>query len=516
MEGPNSENYSDNYPTNNPVINPASFPARNPVNNFAVNPEDNLVEGQSRFSILFRPALLYSVLFTFCLYGNIKGILIFLLGIGTVVFCNCIERKQKHTRKRDRIFYEILFVLLSLSCGLTDNTWIVLVNLAAMLFVLVVMLLHDHQDDSKWSLPKYLSEIVRTAENALGGISGFAADIRAENSRGKSEARKKFDYILIGLLIAIPMLVIVLLLLRSADIVFASVIDGMFDEVKVSSVVFIVLMTVVAFFAAYAGMRYFIRQAPAEPAKERAQYEPMIAISALSVISVVYLIFSGIQIAYLFIGNMTLPNDYTYAEYAREGFFQLLVVCLLNLLIVLFVLARFREHSVLKTLLAVICCCTYIMIASSALRMVMYIREYHLTRKRILVLWGLVMIGLLLAGVIVQIFRRDFHLFRYGFIVCALWYLVLSFGRMDYWIAKYNVEHCSLPATYTERVSLFDDDDPKVTLRYLTELSCDAAPVVVPNKASWSVEYRDKIKEVKRDSLRQWNLSRYIAKKMIE
>ena len=38
---------------------------------------------------------------------------------------------------------------------------------------------------------------------------------------------------------------------------------------------------------------------------------------------------------YLFGGLMQLPSGYTYARYAREGFFQLLFVCILNVIIVL-------------------------------------------------------------------------------------------------------------------------------------------------------------------------------------
>jgi len=76
---------------------------------------------------------------------------------------------------------------------------------------------------------------------------------------------------------------------------------------------------------------------------------------------------------YLFIGNMQLPEGYTYSGYAREGFFQLLAVCILNLLLVLICLYLFRENIVLKLILTLISGCTYIMILSSALRMIMYI-----------------------------------------------------------------------------------------------------------------------------------------------
>lgn len=47
-----------------------------------------------------------------------------------------------------------------------------------------------------------------------------------------------------------------------------------------------------------------------------------------------------IQIVYLFGEWGTLPGNYTYASYARKGFFQLVFVCLINLALVLVMIYR--------------------------------------------------------------------------------------------------------------------------------------------------------------------------------
>ena len=80
--------------------------------------------------------------------------------------------------------------------------------------------------------------------------------------------------------------------------------------------------------------------------------------------------------------------------------------------------------------------CTFVMIASSAMRMVIYIRYYYLTYLRILVLWGLALLALLFVGVVVQILKEDFPLFRYHMAVVAVLYLALSFAHPDYIIAR--------------------------------------------------------------------------------
>ena len=182
-------------------------------------------------------------------------------------------------------------------------------------------------------------------------------------------------------------------------------------------------------------------------------------------VTVVYVIFCGIQILFLFTGGMLLPEGYTYAEYAHQGFFQLLFVCLFNLILVGVSMGVSDVNRVLKLLLLLCCGCTYIMLASSAFRMILYIRTYHLSFLRVLVLWFLAMLAVLLAGVVITVVQREFKLFRYCVAVVASFYLVFSFARVDALIAQYNVQQTGDDISYED-------------LQYLAGLSVDAVPVL--------------------------------------
>ena len=159
------------------------------------------------------------------------------------------------------------------------------------------------------------------------------------------------------------------------------------------NLIHMVAMTVFMFWASYCLLSGLCKKELSEEVKDKKKGEPILAITITSLLSVLYLVFSGIQIIYLFMGQMQLPEGYTYAEYAREGFFQLLVVCIINLIIVLSTLTLFQESNILKGVLTVMSFCTFIMIASSALRMFLYIESYYLTFLRIFVLWTLMEIG---------------------------------------------------------------------------------------------------------------------------
>ena len=95
----------------------------------------------------------------------------------------------------------------------------------------------------------------------------------------------------------------------------------------------------------------------------------------------------------------------------------------------------------MQRLLTVFSGCTYVMILSSGYRMCMYIEAYRFTLSRVLVLWGLCVLSFILAGVIVNVYKKDFPLFRYSAAVCAAFYLILSLSRPDEWMARYNLAY---------------------------------------------------------------------------
>ncbi len=152
---------------------------------------------------------------------------------------------------------------------------------------------------------------------------------------------------------------------------------------------------------------------------------------------VMYMVFSGIQIVSLFLGR--LPQGYTYSSYARRGFFELVFVCIFNIMLVLCTLAYFESSRLLRALLTIICGCTYIMTVSSAYRMLLYIASYHLTFLRMLVLWGLVMIAIVMTGVLVYTYNQRMSLFRFVLVTLTVGWLCFSAAHPDYWIAAYNI-----------------------------------------------------------------------------
>ncbi len=480
----------------------------------AETPLLNKMRGQ--FQFFGTASAVYALFFTFCLYKNYAGITFPFFAGATLWFFGSCMKKLSIPLKKDAPLYMAGVMLLSVAVFLTDNEWIIFMNYIAVMLLTLGFLLHHFYEDSGWDFVRYGTALATAAFGSLGCIGCYVSDF----SRFRKEKGGKRSIILevvLSLLAAGPLFLLVLVLLADADDVFARIIERMFANLfRLNDLIGCTLHFAAALLLSHGLIVFLCKKSSWKEAGEKRTGEPLFAIVAALVLAAVYVLFSVIQVVYLFFGKLELPKGITYAEYARKGFFQLLFVCLLNLAIVLICMYRFRESTVLKAVLTVICVCTYMIGASSAFRMILYMKAYYLTFLRLFVLWALAVLALLIAGVLTAVYRNKFPLFRYSMAVVAAMYILLSFSRPDYWIAKYNVSGLSgTKSTFFER--------EYTDFYYLSTLSMDAAPILL-NADNYTRDGYNKVMQfgygAKADSriegmgIRGFNVSLWIAKGM--
>jgi hypothetical protein len=360
------------------------------------------------------------------------------------------------------------------------------------MWVLVIsLMLHQFFKDETWDIPRYIEAVFATIFGTIGSLLSpfFHFNFYIQNS--EKNKNHKIQYIFVGILISIPMVWIILLLLSGADYVFANILEKLWKDIVIpENVVGVIAMTIFACFAAYGFMAYLSKERPEVPQGKRNHGEPLIAITFTGITTLIYLIFCGIQIMYLFVGKMKLPENYTYSQYAREGFFQLVFICLINISLVLFCHYFYKENKILKILLLTISSCTYIIVLSSVYKMLLYIGQYQLTLLRVFVLWLLLGIFLVITGIIITIIKKEFPLFKFTFITIISIYVLFAISFPDYYIAKYNYREI-LNGNYLNLENENSDETSNETIYetsyenvgntdmlYLYQLSGDAAPVV--------------------------------------
>ncbi len=458
--------------------------------------------------------IIYAVFYTFCLYKNPSGITAPLFAIGTICYFFLCLKKLEIGIGRECIFYAGGIVLLGINLCMTDDGFLIFCDYIGVFLLLLSGLLHLFYEDKDWGLPEYLSAIGQAAFGALGQFTRPFEDRKIWKSKREEKKTKNpvIKYVLLGILTGLPLLLIVILLLASADPVFENLFEHVFDIFNVyqrldgiGDIIGICLMISAVYLLAYGLLVKLGSKSVSISSGNRQTGEPVIAVTVNAMLGIVYLIFSVIQILYLFMGRLSLPEGTTYAEYARQGFFQLLLVCVINMTLVLFCLYKFRESKALKGMLTLISGCTYIMIASSALRMTMYVKAYDLSYLRVLVFWGLGLIFLLMSGIVLYIFCPKFPLFKYCMVAVTVLYLGLAYARPDYLIASYNLNEQHIGGN--------------VDYRYLRSLSADAMPAfaeaieredseeLIENLQPYDPSYL--INDFEESGLRGFNFSRY-------
>lgn len=474
-------------------------------------------------------SLIYAFFYTVFLYKNGSGITYPFFAGGTCLFFFFYLKKSGITAKKSLLFPAISIILLGINTCTTDSFVLIFINKMGIFFLFFYLVIHSLYEDKGWDLSKYLCSILNIICTSFLFIfrpfSDFALFLRDKREeQNKPEGKGK--YVFFGIIIAVPLLFVILLLLYEADAVFSNILDQIFTlnfDFNLDHVFGILFLFLFAFIASYSIMCRISLHNLKEEVSDKKKLEPVMGITFTALVSLVYLIFCYIQVFYLFGGLGTLPENYTYSSYAREGFFQLVFVCIINLVLILVCMKYFREDKILKGILTFISLCTYIMIASSSYRMILYIQAYDLTFLRVFVLWALFIIFLLITGALIMIYLKSFPYTKFCIITVTALYLVFSFAHPDYWIASYNLNKEETDYYYLRHLSLdaapaIFDHFEKSGFNSISDLwFSEYASTMVKKSYNFQIKELDKIwlEEgdciPKRLSLRKWNLSRYTA-----
>ena len=314
--------------------------------------------------------------------------------------------------------------------------------------------------------------------------------------------------------VSVALLVVFGSLFASADAAFARLISRAVPDIDGGTVARWIFVFVVA--AVVLGGAAYLRAAPPDltrldgPGSRRvARLEWAVPLTLLVLL---FAAFVAVQLTVLFGGSRhVLDTDgLTYAEYARGGFWQLLVVTGLTL-VVLAGAARWAprdtgtDRALIRGILGALAVLTLVVVASATHRMDVYADTYGLTRLRVLValceVWlGLVFVLILIAGI--RLTGRWLPRAVVAAAVLAL--LGLAGANPDRLIADRNV-------TRYQQIDRIDS-------AYLSGLSADAVPAL------------DRLSGVNRDCVlgpiandlqadpddwRGWNLGRHQARNLL-
>ena len=281
------------------------------------------------------------------------------------------------------------------------------------------------------------------ARRALAGVfvypfKGIPQFFGAIGSLVSGRGHGAWKRALLGAALGIPLAAGVTLLLMQAD----ANMRLLFERLLFDAPVWIgrgitVLLTAMLFFGVFnaAISRDQTPLAAARPADWPASTLTMLFIPLLAV----YAIFACFQFGYLFGG--VLPEELTYSEYAREGFMQLNVVAAINFTLLGLCWRYGVQTRTVRTLCALLLSATGMIVASSVVRLLLYIGAYGLTIWRVVPLWLAIFLAALTLLCAVRLIRRTFPVLRIGGLAFLYWYVLLNLPDWNAVIAAYNAAH---------------------------------------------------------------------------
>ena len=390
--------------------------------------------------------------FNFLFFDKLIGLSVFIFTailIGAVFLFGL--RQQLNVRKAWWLISLILFFALMPS--IRANEFLTFLNICAALGLLM-LLAHELTGTPTFlmRLRDYLIlmtliplRMLRRAVSTLALIGQFHSNVKN---------RDVWIRVLKGIILAVPILIIFGVLFSQADLAFSQFIKNFVDiNISERTIQYLVLL-LVAFVAALSFLSYIFFPKETEPKLAAKQSDtvaqPGKAIEmmvSLGLISALFLIFIGFQITYLFGGEANIIEaGFTYSEYARRGFFELLAVAMLSLLVLLASekyagVESKRDRRFLIPALIVIVEVGVVMV-SAFKRLSLYIDAYSMTSMRFYVAGFIILLLMLFVLLAIKFIKsKPEQFFTFGTLLSVAAFLIaVNIVNPDAFIARSNME----------------------------------------------------------------------------
>ncbi len=420
-------------------------------------------------------------------------------------------------RQKSAWLFAASTMLISLNFFLYENEGLQSINHLVVPFLFAVsLLLFTGHSLLSWYRAGMLIQVIQTAVEAVIGVKqpfAFLASLSFGKTGNHIFAAAK------ALLISLPVVGLVIALLIRADLKFRGFFQSWgqwFERIELGT--HMLDLFVVAFIALATASFFFLlaTRQPADDAPGKTwQNNSLVAITLLTMLVIVYGFFVAVQFAYLFGGDSgVFLETYTYAEYARKGFFELIGVGLINLAVAL-AIASMKPHqsravqSVQAGLLGCMIAFSFIILASAHMRLSLYEQAYGFTYDRVYAHLIIVLLAILFTFAFAALFYKRILLQREIVAASLCMLVVVNLLPLGQYIAQKNVNHY--------------EQSGKIDFSYLSRLRADALPAVSILEQSGAQEEVKKLYDNMHARLEKdqyqgvpaFNLSRFKAKNII-
>ncbi|MBK7896230.1 MAG: DUF4173 domain-containing protein [Anaerolineaceae bacterium] len=462
---------------------------------------------------LVQTAVLLSILADWLFYDKPLGISLLLFAGLVVAGLWWNGRNETITPAKQNLWLLLPLFFFASMAALRTNSTLTTLNLLAVLCLLAYLaFFYAAGRVANLNLVGYALLPLRVLGHSLA-LAGPVIRPGVAEMRKEGNGRSPLLPLLRGLLLALPVLFIFTMLLSSADLIFADYVEELFSLDIFNRLgewlwrgILILLMSVLL----AGGLALALTRRPTDD--EQSALERGLANlpshfslgfietgTILVLVNMLFAAFVGIQFTYLFGGAANVTEaGYTFADYARRGFFELLTVAMLTMLLVLGLnwLSR-RENKgqirLFNGLGSVLMGLVLVMLVSAWRRMALYEAAFGYTELRLIVYVFMAWLAVTLVWFLLTLWLRPDR-FAVGALLAVLGFVAtLNLLNPDAFIARQNLaryeQSGDLDAAYL--ASLSTDAVPEL-VRGLTLTLGDAETQLTPLCAnSWYIEEPD-------------------------
>lgn len=296
--------------------------------------------------------------------------------------------------------------------------------------------------DTVEGIIKYIRSVV---------ISPFRNFLLPLKSLLKNDKNKTAIQVGTAFLATIPVLIVVIPLLTSADAAFEGLVYKVAESLGLTILKLILSVVLTGFLLSFAvSCKYELNETKSKPIdfeKARTLKSPF-AVTFLGMIAFVYLVYMFSQTAYFFSAfSGILPEGYefSFAEYARRGFFETEAIAFINLVLMGGIQWKAVRRGngelnpILKGIMTFISIFTILFIITALSKMVMYIGEYGLTVLRLFTSVFMVATAVLIVAFIIRVFNAELKTMKYAVVISLSLFTLLCLCGVDRTVAQYNV-----------------------------------------------------------------------------
>ena len=371
-----------------------------------------------------------------CITGQVLGLNVIIFMIPLLSYLLFYLKENHLILHKKGILLIIPILVLSISFLIYDNS-LKYLNIIGIPLLTIVMIyeiinpitnLEDLFQKGIYALFKSFDYLISHIKNTVEIIKEFLPKKNTKLKRLKSY------------LIVIPIFLVVLILLSSADLIFASIFKDIIkflDYLSFEEIVRRVIHFTLIFLFLGAFLLYLKKEKGNVPSTSTGiKVEDFTIKLLLTLLNGTYIVFNCIQIFSL--GFHKLPANITYAEYARTGFFQLMIISMINIGIIL-ISKKSKSSKYIKGMNLLMVLLTFLIMLSSFYRMYLYEQVYGYTLLRIGVYLALVTEAILLIPTIFYILKKDFKVFKYYLMIPIIIYTILNLVSIDKIITNRNI-----------------------------------------------------------------------------